>query len=69
MTGQIALIIRYLLYPLAGIIATLGFATFDEASGTITVSLHDLSMVLAGLVVWIATVVWSRIAKGKGGAT
>ncbi|AGT07916.1 Pam3-gp28 family putative phage holin [Paracoccus aminophilus] len=69
MLGQIALIIRYILYPLAGALTALGFVSFDEATGTLTVYLNDLAVVLAGLVIYAATVIWSRVAKKKGGAT
>ncbi len=69
MTGQLALILRYLLYPLAGALASLGFVAYDEAAGTLTISLHDLSLTLAGLVVYLATVGWSQIARIRGGKT
>lgn len=69
MYGQIALLIRYLLYPLAGAIAALGFATYDQAAGTLTIDLNGLSGILAGGAVYAGTVVWSQLARRKGGAT
>lgn len=69
MTGQIALFLRYLLYPLAGGLASLGFVAYDEAAGTLTISLHDLSLTLAGLLVYGATVAWSQLARVRGGKT
>lgn len=69
MKGQIALMIRYLLYPAAGALVTLGFATFDRAAGTITIDLNALSAILAGFVVYVGTVLWSMIARRGGGKT
>ncbi len=69
MTGQIALIIRLLLLPVAGWLAGTGQVAYDEASGTLAVSLDDLAQVLAGLVLWAGTVAWSRVVKARGGVT
>ncbi|MDZ7909821.1 MAG: hypothetical protein U5N10_17490 [Gemmobacter sp.] len=68
MTGQIALFIRLLL-PVAGWLAGTGLVAYDEAAGTLAVSLDDLAQGLAGLVLWAATVAWSRVAKARGGVT
>lgn len=67
--GQIALVFRLLLYPLAGAIAGWGFATFDRTEGLLVIDVNAAATVLAGLAIWAATVVWSRIVKARGGAT
>lgn len=69
MTGHIALIIRLLLLPVAGWLAGTGLVAYDEAAGTLAVSLDDLAQVGAGLVLWGATVAWSRVVKVRGGVT
>lgn len=69
MTGQIALFIRLLLLPVAGWLAGTGLVAYDEAAGTLVISLDDLAQVLAGLVLWGATVAWSRVVKARGGVT
>ena len=69
MTGQIALIIRLLLLPMAGWLAGTGLVAYDEAAGTLTVALDDLAQVGAGLVLWAGTVAWSRAVKARGGVT
>lgn len=69
MTGQIALFIRLLLLPVAGWLAGTGLVAYDEAAGTLAVSLDDLAQVLAGLVLWAGTVAWSRVVKARGGVT
>ncbi len=65
MTGQIALMIRYLLYPLAGALVARGILTAEAEVQTV----NTLAELLAGVVVYVGTVVWSRFAKAKGGAT
>lgn len=65
MTGQIALMIRYLLYPLAGALVARGILTAEAEAQTV----NTLAELLAGVVVYVGAVVWSRFAKAKGGAT
>ncbi len=65
MTGQIALMIRYLLYPLAGALVARGILTAEAEVQTV----NTLAELLAGVVVYVGAVVWSRFAKAKGGAT
>lgn len=67
--GQIALFIRMLLYPIAGWIAGTGFATFDKATGILTFDVSNVAQILAGLAIYAATWVWSRIASARGGVT
>lgn len=67
--GQIALVIRMLLYPLAGWIAGTGFATFDRATGLLTFDVGSVAQILAGLVIYALTWAWSRFAARRGGAT
>lgn len=65
MTGQIALMIRYLLYPLSGALVARGIL----AAGAEAQTVNTLAELLAGVVVYVGTIVWSRVAKAKGGAT
>ena len=65
MTGKLALIIRMLLYPLAGALVARGVISAEAEAQTV----QTLAEVLAGLLVYAGTVVWSRIAKLRGGAT
>lgn len=65
MTGQIALTIRFILYPVAGWLV--GNGIMGEGNSEAFVS--SMSEVIAGIVVYAGTVIWSRIAASKGGAT
>jgi hypothetical protein len=65
MTGQIALMIRYMLYPLSGALVARGILTAESEAQTV----NTLAELLAGVVVYVGAVVWSRVAKAKGGAT
>ncbi|WP_375264132.1 hypothetical protein [Palleronia sp.] len=67
--GQIALVIRMLLYPIAGWIAGTGFATFDRATGLLTFDVSNIAQILAGLVIYAVAWIWSRIASARGGVT
>lgn len=72
LTGNIALLLRLLLFSLAGFVAVVPFASFDEVSGLLTIDLSGGAeyLVAAG---WAAisggTFTWSRVAKSFGGAT
>lgn len=65
MIGRLALVIRLLLYPLAGALVARGIISAEAEAQTI----HTLAEVLSGLLVYAGTVVWSRIARLRGGAT
>jgi hypothetical protein len=67
--GQIALVIRMLLYPIAGWIAGTGIADFDRATGLLTFDMGNLAQLLAGLAIYALTWVWSRVASARGGIT
>ena len=63
------LFIRMVLYLASGMIAGAGFASFDDAAGTLTVNLDDLATILGGLVTFAGTFFASRWAKARGGVT
>lgn len=65
MTGQLALTIRFLLYPIAGWLV--GNGIMGEGNSEAFVS--SVAEVVAGVVVYVGTIIWSRIAASKGGAT
>lgn len=65
MIGKLALVIRLLLYPLAGALVARGIISAEAEAQTV----QTLAEVLAGLLVYAGTVVWSRIAKRRGGET
>lgn len=70
--GNLALLVRILLFSVAGLTAAIPFASFEEATGLLTIDLTGASKYIAGGV-WAAigggTFWWSRIAKGFGGVT
>ena len=65
MIGRLALVIRLLLYPLAGALVARGIISAEAEAQTV----QTLAEVLAGLLVYAGTVVWSRIARLRGGET
>lgn len=65
MTGQLALVIRYILYPVAGALVARGIISADAEAQTV----NAVAEVLAGLLVYLGAIIWSRIAKARGGAT
>lgn len=66
MTGQLALTIRFLLYPFAGMLVTYGIMS----EGSTDAFVGSIAEVIAGVVVYIGTIIWSRVAKSTdGGAT
>lgn len=65
MTGQLALTIRFLLYPLAGVLVARGFMAGESTDAFV----NSIAEVVAGVVVYIGTIAWSRIAKSQGGET
>lgn len=64
-----SLAIRMILYALSAFIAGMGWASFDEGAGTLTVNLDDLVTVIAGALTFAGTFIASRIAKARGGKT
>ena len=64
-----ALAIRMILYAASAFIAGLGWASFDETAGTITVNIDDIVTIIAGALTFAGTFVASRFAKAKGGKT
>lgn len=65
MTGQIALAIRLLLYPIAGALVARGIISAEAEAQTVAA----FAEVIAGVIVYVGTVIWSRLAKRIGGAT
>lgn len=65
MTGQIALVIRFLLYPLAGALISRGLISPDAEAG-FSMALAEL---IVGLAIYAGTIIWSRIAARHNGAT
>lgn len=63
------LLVRMVLYALSAGLAGYGIGTYDAGAGVYSVSLDQLSEVIAGAGAFIATFVASRIAKRRGGAT
>lgn len=63
------LFIRMGLYFIFGNLAALGYLQFDQITGTVTIEVNNLAPTLIGGAGYLATFVWSRIAKRKGGAT
>ena len=57
------------LYLASGMIAGMGFASFDDAAGTLTVNIDDMATILGGLVTFAGTFVVGRFAKARGGKT
>lgn len=64
------LLVRMLLYFLFGALAGYGFATFDGASGTVTIDVNGLATAIAGVLSFVATFLVGRIgARLKGWRT
>ena len=64
-----ALAIRMILYAVSAFIAGMGWASFDEGAGTLTVNLDDIATIAAGAVTFAGTFIASRWAKARGGKT
>lgn len=71
LVGQIALYIRMALYPAAGYLAAQSDAiAWDPATGTLALNIDQGAMLLATATAgFVATYLWSRAAKSRGGAT
>lgn len=65
MTGQLALTIRFLLYPVAGALVARGFMV----EGSTEAFVGSIAEIVAGVIVYIGTIAWSRVAKANDGAT
>ncbi len=65
MTGQLALFLRFLLYPMAGALVTKGIMP----DGSTDALVNSVSEVIAGVVIYFGTIAWSRFAASQGGAT
>jgi hypothetical protein len=70
--GNIALFLRLVLFSIAALIAALPFATFDQATGVLSVDLGGASKFIVASI-WTSigggTFIWSRVAKRIGGVT
>lgn len=64
-----ALAIRMILYAASAFIAGLGWASFDETAGTLTVNIDDLAVIFGSAVTFVGTFIASRLAKARGGKT
>ena len=69
MMNNLALLARIGLYFAGGWLANQGYASFDQAAGTITLQIEPLSEVVGGLLVAGGTFAMSRVVKAKGGHT
>lgn len=63
------LLVRMVLYALSAGLAGYGIGTYDATSGVYSVSLDQLSEIVAGALGFLGTFAASRIAKARGGAT
>ncbi|MEP3298566.1 MAG: hypothetical protein ABJO27_19195 [Pseudoruegeria sp.] len=70
--GKIALLLRLVLFSLAGLLAALPFAGFEGDTGILTIDLGGASKYVVAII-WTGigggTFVWSRLIKGLGGIT
>jgi hypothetical protein len=70
MIGTVALVVRFILYPLLGALAASGIGVVDDVNGTFTVHIDSAVNIIAGAVLYAGTVIWSRIAsRAPGGKT
>lgn len=63
------LLIRMVLYAASAFIAGLGWASFDDTTGTLSVNVDDLAVILGGALTFVGTFISSRIVKRRGGKT
>ena len=64
-----ALAIRMILYFVFGSLAGQGWLEFDQVTGIVTIDVNHIGPLLVGAGGTVATFIWSRIAKAKGGKT
>ncbi|MDH2326021.1 hypothetical protein QCN27_03980 [Cereibacter sp. SYSU M97828] len=69
MIGTVALVVRFILFPLLGALAAAGIGVIDDANGTFTIHIENAVQVISAAVLYGLTIVWSRIAKKRGGKT
>lgn len=60
---------RMVLYFLFASLASHGFVVFDQIEGTVTFQIEHLAMVGTGVVGYLGTFFFSRVAKARGGQT
>ncbi len=63
------LAIRMGLYWAFTMLSAQGLILFDEGAQTVTFKVDDVAIFLAGVLGYLGTFAWSRIAKAKGGPT
>lgn len=63
------LLVRMVLYALSAGLAGYGIGTYDAGAGVYSVSLDQLSEIVAGALGFLGTFWVSRIAKRRGGKT
>lgn len=56
------------LYPLFLYLASLGIVVFNPDTGDVTFNIQHLELVITGLVGYLGTFGFSRLAKAKGGS-
>lgn len=64
-----ALFIRMALYFALSAVGSISWLDWDPTVGTLTVHVEGLAVALPAYAGFIATFVWSRVVKRKGGAT
>lgn len=57
------LAIRMILYFCSSFLAGMGVAVFNEDAGTLTLNLEQVTSIISGALVFVATFVASRFAK------
>lgn len=66
---MIGLALRIVLYAAGGWIANMGYASFEESSGDLTVNLDDLAVMFGGFATTAGTLIISRWGKARGWKT
>lgn len=67
--GPLALVLRLVIYNIAGWFVYLGWVHLDQAAGTVTINVDSLVNWLVAIILNLATFAWSRVAKSKKGTT
>ena len=63
------LFVRMGLYYMFAALSGAGFLQWDSLTGTATIYVDDLAPAVIGLLGFVGTFVWSRVAKARGGKT
>lgn len=58
-----------MLYAASAFIAGMGWASFDDTAGTLTVNIDDIAVMLGSAATFAGTFFASRWAKSRGGKT